>query len=131
MSAAIERPSLRRLGQVLTTLVLLMLTMDAVGKILAVREVVSTTVALGYQESAVRPLGLTLLVCVVLAAIPRLAPLGTLLCTGFLGGAVATHVRVGSPLLSHTLFPVYLATLLWVGLWLRSETVRRVLPLSG
>jgi hypothetical protein len=55
--------------------------------------------------------------------------LGAIWLTGFLGGAVATHVRVGNPLFSHTLFPIYVAVLLWAGLWLRDMRVRALLPL--
>jgi hypothetical protein len=120
----------RRVGKVLTTLGLLFLTIDGVGKVVMVPEVVQTTATLGFAADLVRPLGLVLLACVALTAVPRSAALGTVLCTGFLGGAVATHVRAGSPLLSHTLFPVYVGIFLWVGLWLRDETVRRLLPIT-
>jgi hypothetical protein len=66
-------------------------------------------------------------VCLVVYLIPRTAVLGAILWTGYLGGAIATHVRVGNPLFSHLLFPVYVAALLWAGLWLRDERVRAVL----
>ena len=66
-----------------------------------------------------RGLGLLLLVCTLLYVMPRTAVLGAILLTGFLGGTVATHVRVGSPLLTHTLFGVYLGILLWAGVYLR------------
>jgi membrane protein DedA with SNARE-associated domain len=70
------------------------------------------------------PIGLILLVCVVVYLIPRTAVLGAVLLTGYLGGAVATHVRVGDPLLSHTFFPIYFAVLIWGGLYLRDRRVR-------
>ena len=76
--------------------------------------VVQATVQLGYPESVIIGLGIVLLACTVLYLIPRTAVLGAILLTGYLGGAVATHVRIGDPLFSHTLFPVYLAVLLWV-----------------
>jgi hypothetical protein len=71
------------------------------------------------------------LACLVLYLVPRTSVLGAVLWTGYLGGAVATHVRVGNPLLSHTLFPIYVAALLWGGLWLRDQRVRSVLPLRA
>lgn len=71
------------------------------------------------------------LILLVLYVVPRTSVLGALLWTGYLGGAVATHVRVGNPLFSHTLFPTYLATLLWLGLWLRDARVRSLLPLTS
>ena len=73
-------------------------------------------------------LGIVQLVCLAFYLVPRTAVLGAVLWTGYLGGAVATHVRIGHPLFSHVLFPVYVAVLLWVGLWLRDERLRTVLP---
>jgi hypothetical protein len=74
-------------------------------------------------------LGVTLLACVVAYILPRTSVLGALLLTGYLGGAVATHVRVGNPLFSHVLFPTYVAALLWGGLLLRDARLRALLPL--
>ena len=74
------------------------------------------TTALGYPAAAVVPIGLVELVCLVLSLVPRTAFLGAILLTGHLGGAIATHVRVGSPFLTHTLFPIYVAALIWGGL---------------
>ncbi|HVR17126.1 MAG TPA: DoxX family protein, partial [Candidatus Limnocylindrales bacterium] len=74
-------------------------------------------------------LGIVLLTCTVLYMIPRTAILGAILLTGYLGGAIATHVRVGSPLFSHTLFPVYVALLIWGGLYLRDDRLRALIPL--
>jgi hypothetical protein len=75
-----------------------------------------------------RPLGILLLACTILYAIPRTSVLGAILLTGYLGGAIYVHVRAGSPLFSHTLFGVYLGILLWGGLYLRDERVRLILP---
>jgi hypothetical protein len=72
----------------------------------------------------IQPLGVVVLICVILYLIPNTAVLGAILLTGYLGGAVATHVRAGDPLFSHVLVPVYFATLLWGGLYLRYERVR-------
>jgi hypothetical protein len=78
--------------------------------------VVKATVELGYPESVIMGLGIVLLVCVILYVVPCTAVLGAILLTGYLGGAIATHVRVGNPLFSHVLFPVYLGVLIWGGL---------------
>lgn len=85
------------------------------------------TASLGYPTSVVLPLGVVELACLVLYLAPRTAPLGALIWTGYLGGAIATHVRLEHPLFSHTLFPIYVAVLLWGGLWLRDRRVRGIL----
>jgi hypothetical protein len=85
------------------------------------------TAQLGYPEAVIQPIGAILLVCVVAYAIPRTSILGAVLLTGYMGGAIATHVRVGSPLMTHELFPVYVAALFWGGLFLRDERLRSVL----
>ena len=107
-------------GRVLSGLVVLFLFVDAVGKLLRVGPVVEGTVKLGYQENVVFPLGVLLLVGVVLYVLPWTSLLGAIYLTAFLGGAVATHVRVGSPLATHVLFGVYVSVLLWAGLALRT-----------
>jgi hypothetical protein len=89
---------------------------------------VQGTIELGYPESVIVGLGVVLLVSVFLYALPRTAVLGAILLTGYLGGAVATHVRVGNPLFSHSLFPVYFGILIWGGLALRDERIRNLLP---
>jgi hypothetical protein len=124
-------PSKRRLwtGRIMSTLPALFLLVDGVGKLVKLAPVVQGTVQLGYPESVLLGLGIVLLSCTVLYMIPRTAVLGAILLTGYLGGAVATHVRVGSPLFSHILFPVYLAVLLWGGLYLRDERLRALIPL--
>ena len=124
-------PSKGRLwtGRVMSALPALFLFMDAVGKLVKPAPVVEGTVQLGYPESVLVGLGIVLLACTVLYVIPRTAVLSAILLTGYLGCAVATHVRVGSPLFSHILFPVYLAVLLWGGLYLRDERLRALIPL--
>jgi hypothetical protein len=74
-------------------------------------------------------MGIVLLACVILYVIPQTSVLGAILLTGYLGGAVATHVRVGDPLLTHTLFPVYVGVLIWLGLYLRDGPLRALVPL--
>jgi DoxX-like family len=114
-------------GRIMSGLAVLFLLLDSVMKLLKLPVVVAGSIQLGYPESAVRGIGIVLLLCVVLYVIPRTAILGAILLTGYLGGAVATHVRVGSPLFSHILFPLYVAVLLWGGLFLRDVRVRAVL----
>ena len=74
-------------------------------------------------------LGIVLLLCTVLYIVPQTSVLGAVLLTGYLGGAVATQVRVGNPLFTHVLFGVYLGVLLWAGLYLRETRLRTLLPL--
>lgn len=114
-------------GWVLSGIVILFLLFDAVGKFVKPDMVVQGTTDLGYPASLITPIGIILLVCTVLYAIPRTALLGAVLLTGYLGGAVATHFRIENPLFSHTLFPVYLGILLWWGVYLRSSRLRRLI----
>jgi len=90
---------------------------------------VDGTMALGYPAGSVQGIGIIELVCLVLYLVPRTSVLGGLLLTGYLGGAIATHVRVSNPLFTHTLFPVYVAIVLWGGLYLREKRLRALLPL--
>jgi hypothetical protein len=118
-------------GRIISTLAALFLFMDGVMKLMKPEMVVKATVQLGYPESVIPGLGVVLLVCVVLYVIPRTSVLGAILLTGYLGGAVATHVRVGDPLLTHTLFPVFVALLIWGGLYLRDRRLRALIPLRS
>jgi DoxX-like family len=118
----------RRTGAVLTTLVALFLTFDTVIKVLTLAPAIEGTTALGYPADRVFPIGVIELGCLALYLIPGTSVLGAILLTGYLGGAIATHVRVGSPLLSHTLFPIYVAALVWGGLFLREGRLRELLP---
>ena len=115
-------------GHGLTGLAVLFLAFDSIGKLLRLQPVIDGTRQLGYPPDVIVPLGMVLMGCVVLYAFPRTAFFGALLLTGYLGGAVATHVRVGSPWFTHTLFPVYVAALCWGGLVLRDPRVRALLP---
>ena len=119
-------------GIALSGIAVSFLLFDSLGKLLKVAPVITGSAQLGYPERVIQPIGLILLVCVVTYMIPRTAVLGAVL-TGYMGGAIATHVRVGNPLLTHALFPVYVAVLLWGGLFLRDQRVRNTLqpPASG
>jgi hypothetical protein len=114
------------LGRVLSALAILFLLMDAVMKFIKPPVVVSTTVSLGYPESTIVPIGAVLLVCTLLYLIPRTAVLGAILLTGYLGGAVATHVRVGAGLFP-ILFPIILGLFIWGGLYLRDQRLSQLI----
>lgn len=114
-------------GRCLSGFAALFLAFDLTMKLTAGAEAAVATAALGWSADLLVPLGLLQLVCLVLYLVPRTAPLGAVLWTGYLGGAIATHLRIGNPLASHTLFPIYVAALLWGGLWLRDRRVRGLL----
>jgi hypothetical protein len=118
------------LGRILSTLAVLFLLFDAVGKLLRPAAVIEGTTQLGWPVSVILPLGIIQVVLIALYVFPRTYVLGALLWTGYLGGAIATHVRIGNPLFSHILFPTYVAALLWGGLWLRDRRLRALLPIS-
>ena len=115
-------------GIIISGLPVLFLLMDALGKFIKPEAVVQGTVELGYPESVILPLGIVLLASTVLYVFPRTSVLGSILLTGYLGGAVATHVRIGNPLFTHVLFPVYLGVMLWLGLYLRDARLRVLVP---
>lgn len=118
-------------GYIISALPVLFLLMDAIGKFVRPEAVVSGTVELGYPETVILPLGVILLACVALYVIPQTAVLGAILLTGYLGGAVATHVRIGNPMFTHVLFPVYIGIFLWLGLYLRSRKLRELIPFGA
>ena len=113
-------------GWVLSGLPSLLLLADAIGKLIKPQPVVESTLALGYPESVLTSLGVVLLLATLLYAVPRTSFIGALLLTAYLGGAVATHVCLQHPLFTHVLFPVYLSLAIWGGLYLRNETLRRL-----
>jgi hypothetical protein len=117
-------------GRVLSGIAVLFLLFDAVGKLLRPAAVLEGTTQLGWPVSVILPLGIIQAIFLIAYLVPRTSFLGAILWTGYLGGAVATHVRIGHPLFSHTLFPVYIAALLWLGLWLRDRRLRTLLPFA-
>jgi hypothetical protein len=106
------------------------LLMDVTMKLLQLPIAVEAGEQLGWPAASVIPLGIVLLICSALYAFPRTSVLGAVLLTAYLGGAVATHARIGSPLLiiSHTLFGVYLGVMVWGGLYLRNDRLRALTP---
>jgi hypothetical protein len=117
-----------RTGRFLSGLAAVLLALDSFGKLVRAQAVIDGTTQLGYSANTVVPLGVLLLACVIIYAVPRTALLGALLLTGYLGGAVATHVRVGNPLFTHILAPTYVAALIWGGLMLRDARLRALAP---
>lgn len=116
-------------GRIMSWLPALFLLMDGVMKLFKPAFVVTETVRLGYPEASIVPLGVVLTLCAILYMIPRTAVLGAILLTGYLGGAVATHVRFFEGWFP-IWFPVVFGVLLWGGLWLRDTRLRALIPFS-
>ncbi|MEO6725882.1 MAG: DoxX family protein [Blastocatellia bacterium] len=117
-------------GIIISAVPILFLLVDGVMKLFKPAVVVEGTLKFGYPESVIIPLGVVLLICTILYAIPRTAVLGAILLTGYLGGAVATHVRASGSAFE-ILFPVIFGVLIWGGLYLRDERLRALLPLRS
>jgi hypothetical protein len=115
-------------GWAITGLMVMFLLADALTKLVLEPHVVEATTKIGYPLDAIRPLGIICLVCTILYAIPRTAILGAILLTGFLGGAIASKVRIEDPLFSSVLFCLYFGLLVWGGLYLRDDRLRALLP---
>ena len=118
-----------RAGTIMTGIAILFLLVDSIGKLIPLAPVVEGSLQLGYPESTIRVIGIILMICVIAYAVPRTSVLGAILLTGYLGGAVATHLRVGSPPLTHTLFPIYVGVLIWGGLMLLEDRLEGLVPL--
>jgi hypothetical protein len=117
-------------GRIVSWVIAALLLLDAVMKVLQVPQVMEGTVKVGYPAGTVRPIGIILLLCLICYVIPRTSVLGAILLTGYLGGAVATNVRISTPLFSYTLIPMYVGVLVWGGLFLQDEGVRALIPLQ-
>lgn len=117
-------------GRILSGLVIAFLLVDGAIKLVPWPVVTETKDKMGYgsSESFARTLGVITIACTVLYAIPPTSILGAILLTGYLGGAMASHVRIGSPLFSHILFGFYLGLMVWGGLWLRDRSLRDLIP---
>ena len=120
----------RLLGRVLSGLVILFMLFDGAIKLVPWPVVTESMERIGYgsSETLARSLGVISIVCTVLYAIPPTSFVGAILLTGYLGGAMASHLRIGSPLLTHVLFGFYLGLMVWGGLWLRDGSLRTLLP---
>lgn len=116
-------------GRVLTGLSAAFLFVDAIAKLLLIQPVVEGSAKVGFSDTdVIFGIGVTLFVSTLLYVIPRTAVLGAVLLTGYMGGAICTHVRLADPLFSHTLFPLYIAAMFWSGLFLRDARLRAFLP---
>ena len=122
--------SARWTGRVLSGLVIVFLLFDGAIKLVPWPVVTETLDRMGHgsSETFARSLGLITIACTVLYAVPPTSILGAILLAGYLGGAMASHVRIDSPLFSHILFGFYLGVMIWGGLWLRNRTVRALIP---
>jgi DoxX-like family len=116
-------------GRIMTGLAVAFLVFDGLVKFSTMQAVVDASNQLGIPLHVNPGIGILLLVCVALYAFPRTSVLGAILLTGYLGGAVAMHMRVGNPLFTHLLFPTYVGALIWGGLYLRDRRLRALLPL--
>jgi hypothetical protein len=134
MSAISETPHVTStalwIGRVLSGLVIVFLLLDGAIKLVPIAEVTQTMQQLGYSGSVAqaRGLGVLTLACALLYALPRTAILGAILLTGLLGGAMASHLRVDSPVFSHLLFGLYVGLMAWGGLYLRDSALRALVP---
>jgi hypothetical protein len=130
-TAPFSKPALWT-GRALSGLVIVFLLFDGAIKLVPWPVVTETMDRMGYgsSETLARSLGLITVVCTVLYALPPTSILGAILLTGYLGGAMASHVRIGSPLFTHILFGFYLGLMLWGGLWLRNGSLRTLIPFS-
>ncbi len=115
-------------GRIISGLVVLFLLFDGITKLMKVAPVLEASAQLGYPVSTIVGIGITALVCTVVYAIPQTSVLGAILLTGYLGGAVASNVRIGNPMFN-TLFPIVFAALMWLGILLREDRLRTLIPL--
>ena len=127
-SARPNLPSRRSViaGRVLPGIVALLLTLDAGIKLVGAKAAVEGSAQLGFTPQQVFVVGVIAAICLVLYLIPRTAPIGAVLWTGYFGGAIVTHFRLGNPLFTHILTPIYVSILIWGSLYLRDPRVRAV-----
>ncbi|HVR58965.1 MAG TPA: DoxX family protein [Pseudolabrys sp.] len=116
-------------GRIMSGLVIAFMLLDGAMKLVPLDVVVTTSEQMGIPGSLARTLGIIGLICTLLYAVPRTSVLGAILLTGYLGGAVASHLRLGDPIFTHTLFGLYLGLLAWGGLYLRDARLRALIPL--
>ena len=125
----VSKPA-RITGRVMSGVVILFLLFDGAIKLVPLPVVTETMDKMGWgaSDTLARSLGIITIVCTLLYSVPPTSILGAILLTGYLGGAMASHVRIGSPLFSHTLFGLYLGLMVWGGLYLRDGNLRALLP---
>jgi DoxX-like family len=126
-------PNLNKLiwtGRIISALIVLLLLFSGVGKLFKPPQVVDDFTRLGYPGSVILGIGIVEIACAIIYAIPRTAVLGAILVTGYLGGATATHVRVGDPIFN-VIMPIIIGVMIWVGIFLREGRLRALLPLRS
>lgn len=128
-SAPVSRTSLWT-GRIISALVVLFMIFDGVTKVMKVRQVIDATIRIGFPVSTIVGIGITLLICVALYVIPSTSVLGAILLTGYMGGATAANIRAGSPVFN-TAFAVAFGVLTWLGLYLREQRLRALVPLRS
>jgi hypothetical protein len=128
-SAPVSKPALW-LGRGLSGLVILFMLADGAIKLVPWPMITETVDRIGYgsSENLARSLGAITIICTTLYTIPPTSILGAILTIGYLGGAMASHLRIGSPLFGHILFGFYLGLMVWCGLWLRARSLRALIP---
>lgn len=132
MQGSAQAPSVSKgrlwAGRIISGLVVAFLVFDAVAKLMKIKPVMEANARLGLPEGTIVGIGITLLVCTILYVIPRTAVLGAILLTGYLGGAVSTHVRAGDPAFP-VVFPAIFGVLVWLALYLRDDRLHALMPL--
>jgi len=116
-------------GRIMSGLVIAFMLLDGAMKLVPLDVVVTTSEKMGIPGNLARTLGVLGLLCTLLYAVPRTSVLGAILLTGYLGGAIASHLRLGDPIFTYTLFGLYLGLLAWGGLYLRDPRLRALIPL--
>ena len=129
LRASTARPSRRAVitGRILTGIVAVLLALDSGIKLAMAKPAIEGSAQLGFSPQQVFVIGVIAAACLILYLIPRTAPIGAVLWTGYFGGAIVTHFRLGNPLLTHVLSPLYVSALIWGSLYLRDPRVRAVL----
>lgn len=127
----VSRPALL-LGRLLSALAIVFLLFDGAMKLVPLSVVTEAMDRIGYgsSETLARTLGAITVICTLLYAVPPTSVVGAILLTGYLGGAIASHLRIDSPLFTHILFGLYLGLMVWGGLWLRDARLRQLLPMQ-
>jgi hypothetical protein len=118
-------------GRIISALAVLFLVFDGVTKVMKVPAVMEASARIGFPANLIVAIGTVLLICTGLYVIPSTSILGAILLTGYLGGAVVTNLRGGSPLFSETLFPIYFGVFVWVGLYLRDPRLHALIPMRN
>jgi hypothetical protein len=121
-------PAMRRAGWILSGIVIAFMVADAAATLFGIEPVKKATLETGYSLDLMRPIGALALICVVLYAIPATCALGAIVLTGYLGGAIATHLRVAGTLTPEMIVSFVLGVLAWGGLWFRDPRLRVLIP---